>query len=104
MKFEITFLSFNLPPKDESGINYLKIEEPNEYYPRIFYGGDDGPILLSPYIFYGHFLRVVFRTGRNEKHNYGFILKYLAYEYSTVSIPSNKSARAATLNGKGMQS
>ena len=102
MKFEITFLSFNLPPKDESGINYLQIVGSDEYYSQNFSGGDDGPTLLRRYTFYGNFLRVLFRTGRNKKHNYGFLLKYLAY--AKVSIPSNKSARGATLNGKGMQS
>ena len=102
MEVEITFLSFNLPPKDESCINYLKIVDSNEDDLYIFYGGDDGPTLLLKYTFYQSVLKIVFRTARNKKQNYGFQLKYLTYQNLKVSIPSNKSARVATLNAKGM--
>lgn len=100
MELEITFLSFNLPPKNESCINYLKIVDGNE--DKVFYGGDDGPTLLSKYTFLGPVIRVVFRTGRNKKQNYGFQLKYFTNEYLNVSIPFNKSDREANLIAKGM--
>ena len=99
MVFRITFLSFDLPSRYASGINYLKIEA-NGY--RTFYGDGYGPSLLYKYTFYGSFLRVIFRTSQNNNRNYGFILNYFAYANAELSVSSNEIASSVTLNGKGM--
>ena len=100
MVFKITFLSFDLPSRYESGINCLKID--TNGYPSIYGGGYSYPTLLYKYTFYGSFLRVAFRTGQNNNRNYGFILNYFAYANSELSVSSNEIASSVTLNGKGM--
>ena len=95
----IQFLAFDLPPKNETCINFVKIKEYG-YGSYIYYGGSSIP---SDFTWsYGKVYVVEFITGQNKHQNYGFLLKYRTYKSSIISIASDENADVTNLNEKGM--
>lgn len=80
MNWEIQFLFFDLPFESETTCNnYLEIEADDPFDYQQFCSGKRSPVLLKKYFFSGHnVLKIEFSTGRNERQNYGFWLKYFA--------------------------
>ena len=100
-KIKIQVLAFDLSPYGEDGDeawNYLKITSCDD--PIIIRGGDryELPIETERKCLW---TEVVF-SGVSMYGNYGFLLKYYSYENPNILIVSNESAKAVTLNTKGM--
>lgn len=100
MQFDIQFMSFDLPPKSQRCITYLKIADSIGDYFLNFYGGYEVPVIGERYTFFDNVLKVVFRTSRNEEQHYGFQLRYIAIQDPLASIPSNIGTKVATINAK----
>ena len=101
-KIKIQVLALDLSPYYDGGdesTNYLKITSCGDS--QIFFGGEkyELPIEIEGKCISA---KVVLKTGENENRNYGFLLKYYSYENPNILIVSNESAKAVTLNTKGM--
>ena len=99
MQTKFQFLDFDLSTKNETDINYVKIETSS--YGYTFYR-NSGLALPFSLVLTDQVFIIKFRTGQNKHQNYGFLLNYMTYRYPKVSIASNESAKASTLIAKGM--
>ena len=105
MEITIQFLDFDLPPNNETDMNYVKITTSGYVY--TFYCNhleSRFPVRALPFslILSDQLIRIQLKTGLNKDGNCGVLLKYRTSGYPKISTVLTQKAKTAILNAKGM--